>query len=192
MGCTEQQVGEFLERLKTRSHDRYYQTIELPYGKTIKGYERTENTWDVLSKLVDFGGKTVLDAGCYHGYCAFKMEAAGAIVTGIDRTKDAIDTVEELKLMLGYKVELIHADLDDWVPSGNYDVVLCSNVIHHPKDSEGVVKKLFSVGDLVIFEAHEEFKKYFDRQETHELLRQVDTERTPDLNRRLYFYQRKQ
>jgi len=192
LSATPKDIEGFKQRLAGRSHDKYYQTIALPYGQTIGGYERTVYTWDKFAKTINFRGKTVLDAGCYHCYVAFGAEDSGAkSVTGLDCNRDVIDTSSELARIWGYETKFICEDLNTWVPLETYDIVICSNVIHHAKNPEHTIAMLFGAGDWVVWEAHEKFKPIFDQQLTHQLFLEEESARTAELSRRLYYYKRK-
>lgn len=188
---TPNEIENFLARLAIRTHDRYYQPLPLPDGRTIPGYERTARTLEHLLATVNFAGTSVLDAGCYHCYVAFGAEDAGARkVTGVDRSAEAIDTARELAALWGYPTTLIQADLDTWEPPERYDVVVCSNVIHHASRPERIVQTLFAAGDLLVWETTENIAALCDAQPTHRRLFVADGARTPDLERRFYHYAR--
>ena len=185
-------VDTFLSYLSVQAHDRYYQSINLPFEKSIKGYERTELTWPIIEKTVNFRGKTMLDVGCYHAYTCFSAEDCGVKeVTGVDRCVQAIDIANKLKIMWNYKTDFVLADIDTWTPTKKYDIVICFNTIQYPTNTKEAVRKLFDAGDLVIFEAHEKFKPIFDDQNTHDLIRIEESPRWRDLKRLIYYYKHK-
>jgi ribosomal protein L11 methylase PrmA len=184
-------IANFEARLAARGHDRYYQTINLPFGRTIQGYERTNLTWSDVARSVDFRGKTVLDVGSYHAYCSFGAEDAGAVsVIGLDASPPAVDTANEIKKIWGYESQFFVKNIDDWNPVGHYDIVMCFNMIQYPKKTQEVIHKLFQVGDIVIFEAHEKYKPMFENQTTHKLFLEQESGRWRDLLRKLYYYKR--
>jgi len=188
---TREEVLSFISELENlQNYDRYYQTIDLPYGISLLGYERTELTWQLIAKLVDFRGKTVLDAGCYHGFCCRGAEDAGARrVFGLDRVPKIIENAKRIGDMWGYETSFIQADLDEFTDSVDFDIVMCLNTIQYCKNPRKVVEKLFACGSTVIWEAHREFKKLFDAVPTHRLIHEVPSPRA-ELKRILYIYER--
>jgi len=175
-----------------KDYDRYYQTLRLPYGLTIKGYERTELTWEIIAQHVPFRGKNVLDVGCYHGFCCFSAEDEGASrVVGIEKEARILQFSNMLKDIWNYQTYFINADIDHYEPKEHFDVVLCLNMIQYVADPSKVAEKLLRYGKTVILECTEEHKKRFDKVGTHNLLFNLPTPRTKDLHRRLYIYQRK-
>ena len=185
-------VDGFVEYLKNAPHyDKYYQTIPLPHGRTIRGYERTELTWDIVRQRVDFRGRTVLDAGCFHAYASFGAEDAGALrVVGVDRVAQALETARRLRDIWHYKTEFVLADLDEWTPDGRYDVVMCLNTVQHLKKPADVVARLFGAGDTVVWEADEKYRSMFEGQKTHRLVKEEESPRWRDLKRKIYYYRR--
>ena len=69
-------VEDFVASLavKPQGYDKYYQAIELPFGIEVKGYSPTKASWKIVSSLISFKGKSVVDLGCNHGYHLFKAE----------------------------------------------------------------------------------------------------------------------
>jgi 2-polyprenyl-3-methyl-5-hydroxy-6-metoxy-1,4-benzoquinol methylase len=183
------EVLSFISELEAlEEYDRYYQTIELPYGITLEGYERTALAWEMIAQLVDFRGKNILDAGCYHGFCCRAAEDAGARrVVGLDSVVKILENAKCISDMWGYETSFIHADLDDWKPDGMYDIVMCLNTIQYCKQPRQVTEKLFNCGSIIIMEAHREFKKLFSAVSTHQLIHEAPSPRA-ELKRAIYIY----
>ncbi len=192
---SEEDVDEFIRFLSSQSHDRYYQTINLPYGKSLKGYERTELTWELVKNTINFRGRSVLDVGSYHAFTSFGAEDCGAIaVTGVDKTVQAVNVAERLKKMWNYETVFICEDLEKWlenVSGQEFDIVLCFNMIQYMPNVEYVMKKLFEIGKTVIFEAFDQFERQLDATsaETHRLALVQESPRWKDLRRMLYYYE---
>jgi 2-polyprenyl-3-methyl-5-hydroxy-6-metoxy-1,4-benzoquinol methylase len=193
VNATEADVEQFKRDLANQEHyDRYYQTIMLPYGLSIQGYERTEDTWQIIQKNVDFRGKTVLDVGCYHGYCCFMAEDAGAIsVIGLEKQERILAFTKRLCDMWHYQTRLLHEDIDAYALADRFDIVLCLNMIQYVQNPQRVAWKLCTAGRLVVVEATKEHKRLFDNVVSHVLIKTLESPRTRDLKRKLYIYQKK-
>jgi len=65
-------------------------------------------------------------------------------------------------------------------------------MIQYVNQQEVVIKKLFEIGNLVVFESHEGFKTKFDALAgpTHRLKLVQDSPRWRDLRRMIYYYER--
>lgn len=195
LALSEKDIDEFSHFLSLQSHDRYYQTINLPFEKSLKGYERTELTWELVKRTINFRGCSVLDVGSYHGFTSFGAEDCGAIaVTGVDKTVQAVNVAERLKKMWNYETVFICEDIEKWLTSisgKKFDIVLCFNMIQYIPNAEYVIKKLFEIGKTVIFEVHEQFKGQLDAAstKTHHLTIVQESPRWKDLRRMLYYYE---
>lgn len=193
VSTSEADVEQFKRDLANQErYDRYYQTIMLPYGLSIQGYERTEDTWQIIQENVNFRGKTVLDVGCYHGYCCFKAEDAGAVaVMGLEKQERILAFTRRIRDMWQYQTILEQADIDNQTIMDRYDVVLCLNMIQYVKNPQLVAWKLCNAGRIIVLEATEEHKRLFDNVTSHVLVKTLESPRTRDLKRKLYIYQKR-
>lgn len=187
-------VDNFLAFLERQTHDRYYQTIDLPFGRKIHGYERTELTWDILRTTVGWRGKTVIDIGSYHGYTDFGAVDQGAkYLLGIDKTLQAVRIANKLKAIWHYQdIDFIRADIDLYNPKNHFDVALCLNTVQYFSNLLPSLTKIFNAADLVIFEAYEEYRPLLDEAASktgHRFIREFESPRWRDLRRVLYFYE---
>lgn len=196
VSATEQDVDQFLERFNSRGGDNRYQTIPLPFGKTLAPkHEDTIQAMEQAMAVVDFRGKTVFDAGCYHCNCTFAAEDAGAkSILGVDSAPSYIDNARDLKSIWGYdRTELALGDMDGWNFTLNYDVIMCFNMIQYTRSPEAVVRNLFEHGDVLVFESYDEFLPLYEAQRTHELIYSEESKRwqAPSVRRNLYYYKRR-
>lgn len=113
----------------------HYQKID--FGGTVyEGVDRSEDYEQIFTTSVQ--GLTMLDIGCNMGYYSIKTALNGAkCVTGIDTHKPFLDmgrTIkEELKLD---NLNFIQADFVGY--SGEFDIILCLNTMHHLKTEDEI------------------------------------------------------
>jgi SAM-dependent methyltransferase len=74
-------------------------------------------------------GRRVLDVGCGNGYIGELLSRRGYRVTGVERRGGYTSAFPR-------QVELVEADLDQGLPalSGEFDFILCADVLEHLKD----------------------------------------------------------
>jgi 2-polyprenyl-3-methyl-5-hydroxy-6-metoxy-1,4-benzoquinol methylase len=99
-------------------------------------YVENANRWeDVLSKLVEPKGKTILDVGCNEGINSIKASIEGANVIGVDyefiHGAGFHKVLYERHLQKDLPVEFISKDILEYQPTQGFDVCLCLNVIYH-------------------------------------------------------------
>lgn len=130
---------------------REYQDVELP-NFTIRGLSRSYKTWERLSQLVDFKGKSVCDYGCNYGYFCFKAEEAGAErVIGVDESSTVIDIATSIGITKYSRVRFAISTLKDY-RQGEVDIILALNVLHHLDYDADVLGKMFSSARTVALE----------------------------------------
>jgi len=89
-------------------------------------------------------GERVLDVGCGKGELAYDLAvAAGARVTGLDRSRDVLDFARARFPAEG--LEFVEGDVLTWDPPHDYDVVVLSNVLEHIAPRVSVLRRLGSM-----------------------------------------------
>lgn len=127
-----------------REHAFEYQRIELPYGLSTPGADRSD-TRDVVFPA-SFAGKSVLDVGSALGYFCFEAEARGAErVVGYEPMERRFEQAMLLKKIKQSRVEFIKADIIEHPPSAQFDYVFLLNVIHHLKEPMRAIRLLASI-----------------------------------------------
>ncbi len=161
------------------NHDRKYQDIEI---LNFVGYTESHKTWDRIRDLVDWRGMRVLDLGCFHGYFCFKVEDAGGIVEGLDRSRPVLDVAAMINDLRGGR-----ALFREWVAGNELpecDMILCLNVLHHFENPEKALSTMRC--RQAIFEINEDnrplVEKYF------RVLRETGSHRP---NRRIFLCDRR-
>lgn len=136
--------------LDIQAYDKYYQDIECI---NFTGYTKSSITWNNIKDLVDWNGKKVADLGCFHCYFAFKAAKLGAIVTGLDINDNVLKTSKYINELEGNIISIKKWAGGEEV-SGDYDIALCLNVLHHFPDIRKVLQNIKS--KTVIFETNQE------------------------------------
>ncbi len=95
----------------------------------------------------------VLDIGCGEGKDAVFFAKNGYIVTAFDAAQSGIDKARELADKSGVVIELFRADIRDWRPDRDYDIIYSSGVFCYipedmRKDFIGSLKEHTAVGGL--------------------------------------------
>jgi len=150
----------FKKYLDTRTYDKTYQDIE--YIDFI-GYSQSFKTWNAIKDLIDWKEKRVADLGCFHGYFSFIIARHGAKVVGMDRSPEVLETTEILNNVYG---NIITTKV--WVGgepvSGDFDVALCLNVLHHFGDEEKALQNIKSKWAIFEVKYDQRFliAQYFD------------------------------
>jgi 2-polyprenyl-3-methyl-5-hydroxy-6-metoxy-1,4-benzoquinol methylase len=124
----------------------YYQNIELPYGLSTGGRDRSSTARAIFPD--DMTGKTVLDLGCKFGFFCFEALKRGAKrAVGVDVDPHSLDRARKLADCLGLPATFEQYDVEIEPIRERFDYVLCLNLLHHMRNPLTVLDRLASVTD---------------------------------------------
>ncbi len=114
-----------LQHLKTGDNERFYQL-------------QAEDSISWLKKQgIPVGpGLDVLDLGCGHGLFGSLLQREGCQVTYADAVNTLDPKLSDEKFL---KIDLDEDSLDQW---GQYDLIICSNVLEHLRHAERFINGL--------------------------------------------------
>jgi 2-polyprenyl-3-methyl-5-hydroxy-6-metoxy-1,4-benzoquinol methylase/predicted kinase len=118
-----------------------YQNVSLPYGLSTGGKDRSKTARAIFPDAMP--GRSVFDVGCMYGFFCFDAEDRGAThCTGADIDPENVRKCRLLAECRGSAAEFIHFDIENEEIDGQFDYVLCLNVLHHLRNPIGVLEKL--------------------------------------------------
>ncbi len=102
------------------------------------------------------GFNRVLDIGCGTGTMSFYFSGRGIDTIGIDVSKNAIEIAKRnaKKLGLSAKTKFFVADFPKSKPSGQFDLIICTEVLEHLKDDSKAISEIHDLlkkGGMVLF-----------------------------------------
>lgn len=130
--------------------ENYYQTRRL-CDEPLALWARKEklfnlewaSKWSGIDLLAGQGRKA-LDAGCGIGHNTFLLEELRYEVTAIDVSDYAIQKLQTAVARLGKTTpRFLTADLDRDSLPGQFDLIICWEVIEHTHEPENVIRKLY-------------------------------------------------
>ncbi len=114
-----------------------------------------------LLRLVDFEGyrgKTVLELGCGAAIDLARFARGGAVVTGVDVTKSAIDLAKANFEQQGLRGEFSIANGEDLpLPDNSFDLVYAHGVVQYTPNPRRLVeecRRVLKPGGLAIFQVY--------------------------------------
>jgi ubiquinone/menaquinone biosynthesis C-methylase UbiE len=121
-----------------------------PIGKLIADTQAEH----IAAFLAPLPGRRILDVGTGTGRAAIALAKAGAIVTGVDASREMLAVAERRAREEGAAVTFAHGDAHRLAfPDGSFDAVVCLRVLMHTPDWRASLGELCRVAaDRVVFD----------------------------------------
>lgn len=109
-----------------------------PEGDAIRKYVTDPVLFRLLGQV---RGETVLDAGCGEGYLSRILAEAGAEVWGVENAKGLFERAEAQEERKPLGIRYVNGSISAMpeVSSGNFDAVVCNNVMMYCADAKGAI-----------------------------------------------------
>ena len=99
----------------------------------------------ILSKC-NLHGKKVLDIGCGGGILSEELCKHGASVTGIDSSSKSISIAKQHAEQNNYDIKYINKSIFEVSDLGNFDFIICFEMIEHINNPNDLIKKIRELG----------------------------------------------
>ena len=100
---------------------------------------------EYITSRLDIGNKKILDIGCGGGILSEELSKMGAKVTGIDSSKKTINIAKKHAKEQDLDIEYINGSILDISNIGNYDCIICLEMIEHIHEPKKLIEKIKSV-----------------------------------------------
>ena len=112
-------------------YDKRYNTEEYYWGLMPN-----RNCYDIMKRLPPVKPYRVLDIGCGEGKDAVFFAKCGYAVTAFDISEQAIEKAKRLAEYNKVDVNFFKADLFDYCPNTDYDIIFSSGVLHFTQKTQ--------------------------------------------------------
>ena len=139
------------EQFQKNEFNRFFQSVNIPDNRALQIEFET-----LLAFTGDLTGKRVLDLGCGEGRNGIRLARYAAEVVGYDLSEVAVERANDTAQQLG--ITNFRAEVNNFseVREGEFDVVLCVNMLHHADSPQSVLNSIHKVlrpgGELIIME----------------------------------------
>ena len=100
---------------------------------------------EYISSRLEIKNKKVLDIGCGGGILSEELSKMGAKVTGIDSSKKSINIAKKHAKEQDLDIEYINGSILDVSDLGNFDCVVCFEMIEHIHDPKKLIEKIGTI-----------------------------------------------
>ncbi len=98
-----------------------------------------------ISSRLEIKDKKILDIGCGGGILSEELSKMGARVTGIDSSKKSINIAKKHAKEQDLEIEYINGSILDESSLGDYDCVVCFEMIEHIHEPKKLIKKIGAI-----------------------------------------------
>ena len=108
------------------------------------GLEPNSMCYEAMRMLPPVKKLKVLDIGCGEGKDAVFFARNGYSVSAFDVAESGLDKARSLAAKCGVQINFFRADVNDFVPDDNYDIIFSSGVFHyiHPEKRISFIESL--------------------------------------------------
>ena len=100
---------------------------------------------EYISSRLEIKNKKFLDIGCGGGILSEELSKMGAKVTGIDSSKKSISIAKKHAKEKNLDIEYINGSILDVSNLGNYDCVVCFEMIEHIHEPKKLIEKIGTI-----------------------------------------------
>jgi SAM-dependent methyltransferase len=125
-----------------RAAERYWWRIGDPYSPDPDDYPTSLLTQLTLRLIRDRAPGRALDLGAGEGADAIRLARMGYPVTAVEVSEVAGEKIKSFAADAGVDVSVVIADIGEYRPEGQFDIVICNGVLHYISDKASVISRM--------------------------------------------------
>jgi tellurite methyltransferase len=134
-------VAEYFDELY-RPRERYWWRDGDPYSDDPDDYPTSLLTQLTLRLIRGRKPGRALDLGAGEGADSIRLALMGYTVTAIEVSEVGCEKIKSFAADAKVDVSVVAADIGDYRPEGQFDIVICNGVLHYIRDKEGVIGRM--------------------------------------------------
>jgi SAM-dependent methyltransferase len=124
-----------------RPPERYWWRHGDPYSEDPDDYSTSLLTQLTLRLIRGRDPGRALDLGAGEGADAIRLALMGYKVTAVDISERAAEKIRKFAEDAGVVIGVEAADISEYRPDGEFDVVICNGVLHYVRDKASVIER---------------------------------------------------
>ncbi len=125
-----------------RPQGRYWWRHGDPYSADPDHYPTSLVTQLTLRLIRDREPGRALDLGAGEGADSIRLARMGYTVTAVDVSEIASEKTKSFAADAGVDVSVVTADIGEYRPEGQFDIVICNGVLHYIRDKRAVIRRI--------------------------------------------------
>src|SRR6185437_15840784 len=127
-----------------RAPGRYWSRYEDPYSTDPDHYPYSLLTQMTLRLIKDQPPGRALDLGAGEGADSIRLARCGYDVTAVEISGVGAEKIGRFADAAAVVVKVENADISDYVPDGEFDLIICNGVLHYIEDKRLVLERIQS------------------------------------------------
>jgi SAM-dependent methyltransferase len=125
-----------------RPTERYWWRSSDPYSADPDDYPTSLLTQLTLRLIHGREPGRALDLGAGEGADSIRLALMGYAVTAVEISEIATEKIKAFAADARVDVGVVTADLSEFRPEGQFDIVICNGVLHYIRDKAGVIGRM--------------------------------------------------
>jgi len=125
-----------------RSVERYWWRQTDRYALNADAYPYSLVTQMTMRLIGGSSSGRALDLGAGEGADSIRLALLGFTVQAVEISQVGVEKIQAFAAQAGVEVAVEHADITEYQPDGEYDIILCNGVLHYVADKKSVVKRM--------------------------------------------------
>jgi tellurite methyltransferase len=134
-------VADFFDELY-RPRERYWWRRPNRYSSEPNDYPTSLLTQLTLRLIRGRRPGRALDLGAGEGADSIRLALMGYTVTAVEISEVACEKIKSFAADAGVDVSVVSADIGEYWPEGQFDIVICNGVLHYIEDKGGVIGRM--------------------------------------------------
>lgn len=134
-------VSDYFDRCYS-AYKRYWWRRENPYSTDADHYPYSLLTSATLRLIMGRPPGRALDIGAGEGADAIRLARCGFDVTAVEISSVGAEKIRQFADEAGVVVKVENADINDYVPDGEFDLIICNGVLHYIEDKKPVLEQM--------------------------------------------------
>lgn len=136
-------VSDYFDR-RYSANQRYWWRRDDPYSTDPDSYPYSLLTQMTLRLIQNQPAGRALDLGAGEGADAIRLARRGYDVTAVELSSVGAEKIRRFAEAAAVVVKVETADISDYIPDGEFDLIICNGVLHYIEDKDSVLQRMQS------------------------------------------------